>query len=460
VSDDQAGTVAVAYLHRPELSASFATSLEDLKIFDMTRGEGRFFPRGGVFPAQCGTEQVAEKRNEVTQAFLDGTRCEWLWFIDSDMGFAPDTLERLIASADPTERPIVGALCWSQREVAPDPELHHPVMARFPTLYDFMRLPDGTEGWRAWEPEQIDGHVHKVDGTGAACLLIHRSVFEKVRAERGDTWWSRTKFGEDLSFCLRAQSAGFTIHVDTAVRTSHHKEVFISGPDPAPVRPLVGIPVLNHWEDLTLPLLRQLLVQDEASHIMVMDNGSTDDTRAGCDALGVGWHDCRGWNIHAMWNFALSMSQGRPVAILNNDLAIGPNFLARLGRALQIDPQLAVVCPNYDGRIDTRWTYTTEICAGRYDGTGGIAGFAFMAAADWAGDYRFPEQLTWWFGDNHLVATAALARRRCAVIGSSMCEHLDGGGKTGSWDDPKIKPTLDADRRWFENWMKDQFAAA
>ena len=32
------------------------------------------------------------------------------------MGFAPDTINRLLEAADPVERPVVGGLCFTQRE--------------------------------------------------------------------------------------------------------------------------------------------------------------------------------------------------------------------------------------------------------------------------------------------------------------------------------------------------------
>ena len=57
---------------------------------------------------------LVDSRNTVVAAFLDGTDDDWFWWLDDDMGFAPDTLDRLRLAADPVERPIVGALCFYQ----------------------------------------------------------------------------------------------------------------------------------------------------------------------------------------------------------------------------------------------------------------------------------------------------------------------------------------------------------
>jgi GT2 family glycosyltransferase len=155
----------------------------------------------------------------------------------------------------------------------------------------------------------------------------------------------------------------------------------------------------------------------------------------------------RGWRLHQMWNDALSRNSGSPVAILNNDIEIGSNFISAMIAALESDKSLAVVCPNYDGR-DGEISYVADIQAGRMDGTGGIAGWAYMIPADWADSFRFPEELTWWYGDNVLVDSIVMAGRRCGITGSTTVIHLDGGSKTGNWTAEMVEP----DRVWYEQW--------
>jgi hypothetical protein len=72
--------------------------------------------------------------------------------------------------------------------------------------------------------------VIQIDSTGGACVLIHRGVLEKMRAEWGDHWFTpitnkRTggPFGEDTSFFLRCRDLGIPVHMDTSVKTSHDK---------------------------------------------------------------------------------------------------------------------------------------------------------------------------------------------------------------------------------------------
>jgi hypothetical protein len=101
-----------------------------------------------------------------------------------------------------------------------------------PTVYEYVETDDEI-GFRPI-PDYPRDQVAPVAGTGAACLLIHRSALEAVRALAGDAWFDpithptalkgkpRT-FSEDLSFCVRLASAGIQVHVDTSVKTTHEK---------------------------------------------------------------------------------------------------------------------------------------------------------------------------------------------------------------------------------------------
>jgi hypothetical protein len=143
------------------------------------------------------------------------------------------------------------------------------------------------------------------------------------------------------------------------------------------------------------------------------------------------------------------------IAFLNNDITIGERFLSRQAELLRSDPQLAAVCPNYDGRPATEPLVQLHgICADRYDGTGGLAGFAFMVKSDWFEQgWRFPEDAMWWFGDNDLTLSMDMANAWYGMVTDVTVKHIDGGGKTGDWTDPQMQAQLARDkaaflRRW------------
>lgn len=231
IEDSGAGKVLVAYLHNAhDVQHSFHHCLTSLVNYDAAHRQ-RLFASAGPLMMRCGTDGLVEARNKVMAHFLDQTVEEWLWSVDTDMGFPADVVDRLIDSADPVKRPVVGALCFGLRLGQPD-GLGGYLTEPFPTIYGWSQDKSGMMGFRA----AIDYAQHsliQVAGTGAACLLVHRSVAEKIRAEDGDTWFDPVRYpdgrflSEDLSFCYRVAKAGFPVFVNTAVKTTHAKQIWV-----------------------------------------------------------------------------------------------------------------------------------------------------------------------------------------------------------------------------------------
>jgi hypothetical protein len=224
------GAVAVGFCDGGSWSAAFGLAYRDLCLADLG-GSGRIVRPGGVeLRKVAGAGGIASARNEIVRQFLDRAEAEWLWMVDTDMVFAPDVADRLVEAADPVERPVVGGLCFALKE-----DGREGYVMRYgirPTLYDYVELPDEV-GFRAATDYPRDELV-RVAGTGAACLLIHRSALERVRDRYGDIWFEPAThptgdhgkprvFSEDLSFCVRLAAVGVPVHVHTGVKTAHDK---------------------------------------------------------------------------------------------------------------------------------------------------------------------------------------------------------------------------------------------
>lgn len=226
-------TVSVGYVHGTEVAHSWHRSLIDLLGHDISHHQ-RIVEGGPWLSVRYGTGGIVEARNKVAAQFLD-TDTEWLWWVDTDMGFAPDTVDRLLDAADPAERPVVGALCFAQAERGVDG------MGGFrctpkPTLFGWGERDNGEQGFAPiWDYPR--DQLVEVAGTGSACILIHRTALEKVAADHG-TWYSQMVnpstgqlIAEDLSFCARLLQVGIHIYVDTRVKTSHLKQLWLSESD-------------------------------------------------------------------------------------------------------------------------------------------------------------------------------------------------------------------------------------
>lgn len=221
------GDVFLAYLHPHQVTSSFHKSLLDLIAHDLSRS-GHLHSWCQV---QCAGMSIPEGRNDSVTNMLE-TDCQWLMFLDADMGFEPWVLDMLLSVADPTERPVVGGLAFAQRETISDGMNGFRCQPR-PTILDYIRHDDGHWRHTGRNHYPVNALV-RCTATGAACLLIHRSVLETI----GGGWFDRMVdpagkdlMGEDISFCERLRLQEIPVHVHTGIRTSHYKHLWLAEPD-------------------------------------------------------------------------------------------------------------------------------------------------------------------------------------------------------------------------------------
>lgn len=219
--------VVLGYLSPQHVMADFMESLLYLQMYDFA-GAKRLVDGGGMLPVRAGCN-LAGPRNEMVRKFLAKSGADWLLTVDSDMIFMPDMMERLLEHADPEAAPIVGGLCFGfdgEGQIQP-------------TLYGFIGDEQSPQVVRfhEWPPDAM----FQVAATGGAALLIHRTVFERMRDFRHPSRPGRTGFNdaypwfqelehdgrpvsEDIGFCWRAGLLGIPVYVNTAVQLGHVKQ--------------------------------------------------------------------------------------------------------------------------------------------------------------------------------------------------------------------------------------------
>ena len=134
-----------------------------------------------------------------------------------------------------------------------------------------------------------------------------------------------------------------------------------------------------------------------------------------------------GIGIQHMWNRGIeAVGRESHIAFLNDDVRLSADCLSSLANSLDNDPTIGIICPNYSTveMEEDRQVFNT--CGSRYDGTGGLAGFAMMLRSDLAKVYSFDEQLTWWYGDDDVLLWVTKTMGLRAVIAhQARCQHAD-----------------------------------
>jgi hypothetical protein len=153
-----------------------------------------------TFGASFHTNSAARNRNLIIDDAL-AAHATHILFIDDDMAFAPNSLEKLLAH----DKDIVGGLYLSRSSP------HLPVIFTF-SGGRFVRrfLQDGESG------------LVEVDATGFGFMLIRTNVFADMKppyVRHGEV--TLDKRNEDLGFCKRAKGAGFKVYCDLDTPIGH-----------------------------------------------------------------------------------------------------------------------------------------------------------------------------------------------------------------------------------------------
>ena len=156
---------------------------------------------------------ISKNRNEIAKQAL--TACaEWIWYVDDDQIFPPNTLLKLLAR----NVSIVSGL-YLQRKA---PYVPH--------IYD-REEPNGAVHAKCLEPGESG--LKRVLSTGAGCLLIRTAVLKaldlpywrlgQIGGPLGTDAW-----GDDIDFCRRARAKGFTIWCDLDAPVGHFMTGLVS----------------------------------------------------------------------------------------------------------------------------------------------------------------------------------------------------------------------------------------
>ena len=163
---------------------------------------------------------ITQARSKIANFFVNNTEHEYLFFLDSDIGFKPEDVTKLLSH----QLPIVSGA--------------YP-MKIIPERYCID----------VSQPEQRQGDLLKINGNGMGFVLIHRQVFIDIAKQypglkyipsdyHSDTPHTPEEINnsyhyfaeqqikngfmsEDKSFFYRAQQVGYNIWLDTSIHLNH-----------------------------------------------------------------------------------------------------------------------------------------------------------------------------------------------------------------------------------------------
>ena len=210
--------LAVLVPHMGEVSSEWAVSLKNLQCPD---GSQVFFSRG--MPIDVTRDQM------VRDILKDGF--EWIFFLDSDVIAPANTIQTLLSH----NLPLVCGVYDAKKKEGFYPAMWIRTKMEEKDAQGNVTIKEAFGAISGWQ-----GRLIKVDVTGTGCMLVHKSVFEKIREKTQLPFFLWTKernrtllptdlpdplmydVSEDFFFCMLAKHfAGIDVVIDTEVRCGH-----------------------------------------------------------------------------------------------------------------------------------------------------------------------------------------------------------------------------------------------
>ena len=156
---------------------------------------------------------IYDSRNGFAASAITNGYDRVLW-LDSDMVFQPDLLERLSADMDETGSEYVSALYFTRR------------LPTKPVVYSRIDYEPGGDGIPAkahaepyWDyPKDT---MFLCAGTGFGAVMTSTNLLKRIWDKYGEPFNPLPHMGEDLSFCYRAGQMGYYLFCDSRVKVGH-----------------------------------------------------------------------------------------------------------------------------------------------------------------------------------------------------------------------------------------------
>ena len=153
---------------------------------------------------------IYDARNELAALAVEKGYDRVLW-LDSDMVFDADLMERLGADLDEGREMVCGL--YFTRRAPVRPCVYSELCCResdghvIPVVKSYENYPKDT--------------VFEAQGCGFAACMMTTDLIRRIQARHDRPFSPAEGFGEDLTFCLRAREAGAAIWCDSRIKVGH-----------------------------------------------------------------------------------------------------------------------------------------------------------------------------------------------------------------------------------------------
>lgn len=150
---------------------------------------------------------VYNARNNLARQAIK-SEADWVLWLDSDMVFGPDLLQRMLKVCQENDIDFLTSICFRRKP------------PYTPCLFDKLERSERGANYTALL--SVPEGRFKVGGCGLAGVLMSTDVLLSVASKfEGRMFEPINGFGEDVAFCWRARQCGYDIWCDSDIELGH-----------------------------------------------------------------------------------------------------------------------------------------------------------------------------------------------------------------------------------------------
>jgi GT2 family glycosyltransferase len=164
---------------------------------------------------------IYDARNQITKYAADKGDFDYILWLDSDMTFEPDLMEKLIrdieGEEDGVKKMAVTGLCFGRR-----PPFRPCIYKRLEVEQKGMLITPHSEPFYDYPRNRM----FRVEACGFACVLTRMDMLEAMGIY-GVPFFPVAGLGEDLTFCWRARKLDLEFWCDSRLKIGHIMRIHV-----------------------------------------------------------------------------------------------------------------------------------------------------------------------------------------------------------------------------------------